>query len=265
MKLLHLALIKIAVTATILCLSSKVARSESYTYQAQAKDESGKVVYTEKASVTAHQGHTQAIKTEYFSSDGKKVGEMNSKFKNHPYLSDFYFSDHRAPFFGGMKIDHSKKSAEIFSKGSTTAKFEKKSIDMQNEMMAFPGVQSFIADYVDQVEKTKKTDKATIRFVIPQRNDDYGFKVSVADEKNLNSKTIKLKLEAQSFFIRLFAPKIEIEFDKTKKRIVSYKGPSIVSNDKGKCQNVQITYQYKDVAEQPNQLAKSKADDPKML
>ncbi len=246
MKILNLVLIKVAILTSLICMSSKLARAESYSYKANALDDHGKIIYVEKSTVEREQGRTKSVKSEYYTEDGKKIGEMKAFFKSHPYLSDFYFADFRSPFYGGMNINKEKKSADILGKEKTEDKYKKKSIDTLDEMMSFPGVHEFVADYISELERTQKIEKKTVRFVIPQENDDFGFKVYLSDENSLKTNNVKVAMEAKSPFIKLFAPKIEIEFDKVKKRFVSYKGPSIVNNEKGKCQVVSKRYEYND-------------------
>lgn len=267
MKILNLVLVKVAIATSLICLSSKVARAEIYTYKANALDDHGKIIYVEKSTVERDQGRTKSVKSEYFAEDGKKIGEMKSYFKSHPYLSDFYFADFRSPFYGGMNVNGANKTGDILGKEKTEDKYKKKSIDVITDMMTFPGVSEFVADYIEEIIKTNKVEKKTVRFVIPQENDDFGFKISVSDEASLKTNLVKVALEAKSPFIKLFAPKIEIEFDRTKRRIAHYKGPSIVNNEKGKCQVVSKRYEYSDQksAVEPQQIAKSVEKNKKVL
>jgi hypothetical protein len=54
----------------------------------------------------------------------------------------------------------------------------------------------------------------------------------------------ELEVEIDSWFLRLFAPKLELTYDIKNKRLARYKGSSNLQSDKGDIMNVEIIYRH---------------------
>ena len=80
-----------------------------------------------------------------------------------------------------------------------------------------------------------------MKLIFPSRLDYYSFRIRpMASTESM----LKLRLEFDSWIIRLFAPHLSIAYDKKKRKIVEYFGPSNILTDKGEIQNVYIFYEW---------------------
>ena len=222
-------------------LASEFPQIESVT--AKAYDSSGNLLYTEESTQTLKNGQVANIKSEYFNTEGKKIADLTSEFKSDSYLADYQYADHRIESLSGISLQDGEKSAELFIKKDKSKKdADRKKMQLKGEMLSIPGVENFVRNFVENKLKNNSKEKASVRFVIPDRLDDVGFRLYAESEKD---SVVHLKLEPESFFIRMFAPSITIDYDKNIKHIISYKGPSHVFDDNGKCQKVSLAFQYK--------------------
>jgi len=73
--------------------------------------------------------------------------------------------------------------------------------------------------------------------------DYYDFKMKKVKESKEEG-IVEFEIAVQNWFLKLFAPKLFVKYDKIKKHIVWYKGISNIKDDLGKNQIVTITYKY---------------------
>jgi hypothetical protein len=79
-----------------------------------------------------------------------------------------------------------------------------------------------------------------MKLIFPSKLDYYSFRIRPLDT---TENILRLRLEFDSWIIRLFAPHLDITYDKKKRKIVEYFGPSNILTDKGEIQNVYIFYE----------------------
>ena len=53
-----------------------------------------------------------------------------------------------------------------------------------------------------------------------------------------------INIRISNWFLRLFAPKLELRYDIAEKKLLYYKGISNILDDKRKLQNAEIFYKY---------------------
>jgi hypothetical protein len=63
-------------------------------------------------------------------------------------------------------------------------------------------------------------------------------------KNRIQGNRIQLTVELDNWFLRLFAPSIEVEFDLGNRRLLWYRGISMVSNKNNKNVAVVTTYEY---------------------
>ena len=60
----------------------------------------------------------------------------------------------------------------------------------------------------------------------------------------LEDDRIRLRIELDNWFLRLFVPHIEAEYDMSTRQLLSYQGVSVVADESGKTVPVTISYAY---------------------
>jgi hypothetical protein len=92
---------------------------------------------------------------------------------------------------------------------------------------------------MEEIISAKKLD---LLFLIPGRLDAYNFYLKV---KKSSSETVEFDIEIDNWFLRMFAPKLELVYDRKKGRLLLYKGLSNLTDENKKMMNVEISYKYK--------------------
>jgi hypothetical protein len=77
--------------------------------------------------------------------------------------------------------------------------------------------------------------------VLPSRLDQYDFRIR---KLNLEGDTLYVRLEIDNWFLRMFAPHMDCEYDMKTRRLLRYEGISNLTNGSGKHADVVITYAY---------------------
>lgn len=101
------------------------------------------------------------------------------------------------------------------------------------------GLNYYLSGHPDRIQSGTRL---SLRFLIPGKLDYCDFNLvprgSAADGNAAFNVTI------QNWFLRLFAPKLELKYDTARRRLVWYRGISNVLDDRGENQVVEITYSY---------------------
>ena len=105
-----------------------------------------------------------------------------------------------------------------------------------NNVFSCQGWHYYLIENLRQIEK----NELHLKLIFPSKLDFYEFKIRVL---NSNGSHIKLRLEFDSWFIRLFAPHLDLTYDKIGKKIVKFYGPSNILDGDGDIQNVYIFYE----------------------
>jgi hypothetical protein len=72
----------------------------------------------------------------------------------------------------------------------------------------------------------------------------YTFRIRRLGSATFKPDAVTFALEADNWLLRLLAPKLEVQYDLTTRRLISYRGPSNLLSDNRTVQNVTITYRY---------------------
>ena len=87
-----------------------------------------------------------------------------------------------------------------------------------------------------------------VRYAIPSRLDAYEFRLR---GRALDDQRVRVRVELSSFLLRLFAPDLEVDYERGSGRLLRYRGASNLSfGPPGREENpqVEILYSYPEVA-----------------
>lgn len=197
------------------------------------KDKERKILlYTEKHTAFYQDGVLQKSTNDYFDPEGKKFAELNSDYTMSVLLPTYSFRDFRKDHEEGVLFE----DGEYFIyKKEKNKSLKKKKIKKTENLFSCQGWHYYLIENLKEIE-----EKALkMRLIFPSKLDYYFFR---AKSKRSDENSLTIRLEFQNWFIRLFAPYLEITYDKKSKNIKSFYGASNILTDKGKLQNVYIDY-----------------------
>jgi hypothetical protein len=110
-------------------------------------------------------------------------------------------------------------------------------------MVTGQGLHVYLRDHLQQLATGDAIKQ--VRFLVPLEGRDFLFRIRRLKEPG-ESTTVAFNIEADSWFLRLFAPNLEVRYDRETGRLLSYQGASnLLDADRG-MQKVTITYRYAD-------------------
>ena len=213
----------------LICISSY---AKVFEFTGKAIKDNGKLAYNENHKITySEYGKILLTETTYFY-EGKKIAYLYNNYEDNPYAPTHKFEDYRYNYDYGMNLE-GNKALMFYNEGKDK---KKEKIKLNKNSISSQGFNTYLSSKLAKVEQGEVFD-----FIIPGKMTRVDFKVNYKEKDN----RIRFMLEADSFFIRLLAPKMLIEYSKDG-RIRYYKGPSNLPDNAEKSQNVEITYQYPD-------------------
>ncbi|MCB9026533.1 MAG: hypothetical protein H6625_09470 [Bdellovibrionaceae bacterium] len=205
-----------------------------------AKNKNGDIVYLEKHISHYINGKLKALRAEYYKTDGKFFGSIQSDFSKSSNLPDYVFTDKRHNRMDSLKWNEKKVIAS--AKESKTAKKIQKEFAVSNNTVAGQGLHNYILSKLENYIKQNDLEEI-IDFLIPMNQKTYNFRIRPINNNEID-RTITLRIEADSWFFRLISPHIDVKYDIDNRRLLEYKGPSNLLNDEGEKINVIIAYTY---------------------
>lgn len=217
----------------VLFFPALILANQVQEFKGLAKNEKGQVVYDETHRIVkSDEGKLISTETTYYK-NGNKIAYLYNNYENHPYVAVHKFEDYRFNFSYGLKKENGKWLMFNQEKGEGV---ETKEFELESNSIASQGFNAYLSGKYNGVKNEEVFD-----FILPGKLTRVDFKVN----KKKVGENLRFILEADSFFIRLLAPTMTIDYSKDG-RIRYYKGPSNLSDDKQESQKVEITYQYPD-------------------
>lgn len=216
-----------------LCFSAKAA-----TLEGVAKNSKGEIIYLEKHRIDkSESGLTKFISVEYFKPDGSKFASMTSDFSNSKTIPNTLFEDGRFKTKSTMRITGSIIEFEETRNGKTTSS---KKIPLKDSMVASQGFDNFVRMNFSQLE----SGPVEFQFGVLDSQDFYsltGYKKAAA-----TSDVIEYGIKTSSWLLSFFTQELKLIYDSKTLQLKSFSGRSNILDDKGKAQEVSISYQWKE-------------------
>jgi hypothetical protein len=221
----------------ILVLNSAQSKILYYSGEARKDDQ---IVYREFHEVSYGQKNTLLkSKTDYKGPDGSLLSTLESDYTQNSNAPTHTVTDYITEEIYGIRYED--KNLIMFHKNKNDLEKIKKIewISKDKVFVAAQGLNYFIVQNIEDLE-TKESIPFT--FLIPGRLDEFNFLLKKI--KNPLEETLNLELKIKSFWLKFFAPKMLLKYDKIKKRLIYYKGLSNIRDRSGERQVVEITYSY---------------------
>ena len=204
-----------------------------------ARDDRGEIAYTEEHRMIYENGRPQRNETRYRDAKGDEIAVLKSNFTSHPYVPSYSFEDRRFGRQDGTFVDGNW--IKIYGRADQNAPVQQDQIRLENDMVTGQGLHVYLRDHLDELAEGDAIRQ--VRFLVPLEGRDFVFRI-----RRLNApgapEVAAFNIEAESWLLRLFAPTLEVRYDRATRRLLSYRGASNLLGADRNVQNVTITYRY---------------------
>ncbi len=218
--------------------TSTLALKESV-YVGEAKHK-GKLVYREFHYLKHDsKGKLLSARTEYKNPEGKILSTLDSDFTTNLTAPAHLQIDNISETQYGIRYVNNQLT--MFNQEKNKSEKTKIVQNSSNEgvLVGCQGLNYFVLENFDLIKSKKKL---TISFLIPGNLDSFNFDLKLV--KEYENGEIDLELSIHSFWLKLFAPKLFVKYDRNKQRLLYYKGLSNIRDENGNFQDVEIEYKY---------------------
>lgn len=223
----------------------------------EATNEDGKPVYVEFHTFSYGPDHHLAKTETVFrrpGPDGKEIARLDSDFSPYAagFLPSYHFVDLRTQRESGLNwiapiptTPDGEGLIEMFRKKTADDAMKKDTMKVKAGMVTEEGIFFYI---MDRMQEIATPDGAKVRILLPARLDDVGLRIRIKEpskEKAPKMTQIEtLKIDIDNWFLRIFVPSIEVDYDLVQKRILEYRGVSDINTDDDKVQQVKVHFSY---------------------
>ncbi len=199
--------------------------------------DSEKLIYIEEHRIKSDsQGLNEFIETWYKKPDGTLFATMTSDFSKSKFVPDIQFHDHRFDLKEEVHLDPDKKTLTIRITKKDATKPKEKTLRFEPRMVAGQGFDNYLRAHFDALA----SGTLPMAFIVPSKLDFFKFDASMVTDSENGLR--KLSLKVHNYFLRIFVQNLQVEYDKKTSRLLTYRGLSNLSDDKGDSFLVQIKY-----------------------
>lgn len=204
--------------------------------QGKAINLNGELEFLEEHVIEYEGGRMATIKTVYYDSDFKKIGEQVSDFAHGPQLGSYDFTDERLRYHDGARV--MQNQILIYCKEAAGEATKEKYLRRDASQIVGQGFHHFIVANLDSLARG---DIISAKLVLPAHLDQFDIRIG---KHHMAGNRIKVRIELDNWFLRLFTPHVEAEYDLNTRRLLSYRGLSMIAGESGKTVEVSISYDY---------------------
>lgn len=221
-------------------LMTGLAYGETQVYQSEATKD-GKLVYREKHIVEFEGGEVKSSVTEYTAPEGKLLARLTNSYQKSLNSPENTMDDLRGKNKHGVR--YAGDQLLMFNQDEGAREEIKKLDPEDSKGKLVVGGQGLHYYLVKNLEEVIKRGKLDLKFLIPGRLDAYDFYLKVAGKEE---ETVTFEIEIDNWFLRLFAPKLKLVYQRKTPRLLRYSGLSNIRDEKKEMMNVDIRYKYAD-------------------
>jgi hypothetical protein len=230
----------VAIVAAVSFLTTVSALADIEMIHGKAVNSDGELLFLEEHIIKYEGNRIASIKTIYYDANSKKIGQTLSDFSQGPQVGSYEFKDERMQYYDGAKI--MEDQILIYCKETPEADTQKKYLDREPSQIVGQGFHSFILANIDALARD---DVIAAKLVLPAQMDQFDIRIR---KSSFEDNYLTIQIELDNWFLRLFAPRIEAEYDLDSRRLLKYKGVSMIADASGKNVPVTVSYAYS----QPN-------------
>ncbi|MBK8014292.1 MAG: hypothetical protein IPK13_23455 [Deltaproteobacteria bacterium] len=216
-----------------------VAKMEHF--EGVAYHDDGEIAYRETHEVETRNGRLVRSLTTYFDPEGRLLGTLLSDYEQDPFAPNYEFKNETGQVVEGAELK--KDGIRLFYKGQ--GRFLPFAGPREEGLMG--GERFVLGQGLHQLARARIDDLArgerlAVRFAIPSRFDSYVFRIEPIETRDAN--VLRLRIGIDNWILSLVAPSIEVDYDRVRKRLLTYRGVSNLTNSEGESMQVTIRYSY---------------------
>ena len=202
----------------------------------KAYNANGELEYIEHHRLHLDGDRVVAIRTVFLDTGFQKIGELVSDFSHGPQFGSYEFTDSRAQYTDGARVTADRIT--LYCRRSPGGDIETKSLPITSDQIVGQGFNQFI---VTRLDALARGEEFRMKLVLPSKLDQY--EVCIRKSK-IEGDVLHVRVEMANWFLKLFAPHMDAEYDLKTRRLLRYDGSSLVEDAGGKNTQVSIMYEY---------------------
>jgi len=223
-------------TLLITCAATSSAFAQVQRVYGRAFNLNGELEYIEEHVLTYENDKIVAIETTFYDADTRKIARQVSEFTHGPQFGSYDFIDERHQYKDGVRVMSDR--ILLYTKESPGADTKRKYFDKKPDQIVGQGFYQFVSANLDALARG---NSIAAKLVLAAQMNQYDVRIS---KRQLQGNRIQLVVELDNWFLRLFTPNVQVEYDLENRRLLWYRGISMVSNKDNKNVEVVTTYDY---------------------
>jgi hypothetical protein len=227
-----------ALVGALLLLAPHPARAgEVERFSGTARGPGGAVLYLEEHAVELEEGRPRAAVTAYLDPAGAPIAELRTDFSGDPAAPSYAFTDLRTGAREIVTVSERELRLEAGERAAT--------LPRPARLTTGQGLDRLVRA---RLAALAGGEEVRVRYAIPSRLDAYEFRLR---GRALDDQRVRVRVELSSFLLRLFAPDLEVDYERGSGRLLRYRGASNLSfGPPGREEHpqVEILYSYPEVA-----------------
>lgn len=244
-------LIMIPAVLVIFIVGAVSASADVEWVYGKAVNSNGELEFLEEHIVKYENGRIANIKTIYYDAGLKKIGEQVSDFSHGPQFGSYDFKDERLQYHDGARVMSDR--ILIYCKETLQAGTKKKYLRKDSNQIVGQGFHQFIVANLDSLIRG---DVISAKLVLPAQMDQFDIRIC---KRKIENGRILIQIELDNWFLRLFTPHVQAEYDLSNRRLLSYRGLAMISDVSGNTVGVEVSYDYSQQRSLLSSRFKSKA------
>ncbi|HVP68188.1 MAG TPA: hypothetical protein VMT17_13080 [Anaeromyxobacteraceae bacterium] len=208
---------------------------ERFTGTARSAD--GALLYREDHVVRRSGGRLLDATTTYSDPAGRVIAVLRSDFSRDPFAPSYEFRDLRSGAVESVDILRDGVDLRSPSGARRIAAPEGPA-----RLVTGQGLDRLVRD---RLESLMRGEELEVAYAIPTRLDTYSFRVRALEDGAAQDR-VRVRVEVSSWVLRLLAPHLEVDYQRSTKRLLRYRGVSNLADARGEYPEVEIVYAYPD-------------------
>jgi hypothetical protein len=206
-----------------------------------ARGPGGAVVYLEEHEVRRDGGRLVEATTVYRDPGGRRIAVLRTDFSTDPFAPSYEFEDLRTGEAEAVRVAAGEVALRAGERARTLGRDP-----AAPRLVTGQGLDRLVRERLPEIAAG---ETLRLAYAIPSRLGAYDLRVrSVGDP---DGATVRVRVEFSSWVLRLLAPALDVEYDRTTRRLVRYRGVSNLEDASGANPEVEITYAYPQEREDP--------------
>lgn len=205
-------------------------------FQGTARGRDGAVLYLESHDVRRSGDRLHSATTTYRDPEGRVLAVLETDFSRDPFAPSYRFRDLRS---AAVEVVEVSAEGVTLGAGDRIRALALPAVPSRR-LVAGQGLDRYVRDRLDELEAGSEL---RVAFAIPSRQDFYDFRVRALRGEG-NDRTVRVRVEIDSWVLRLFAGSLDVEYDRASRRLLRYRGLSNLTDARGDNPEVEITYAY---------------------